>query len=203
MAEHYDVIIVGTGAGGGTLAHTLAGSGKNILLWSAGTSARRWTTGIRGRCSSTEVHPPRTPVRPRRPAVPAPGPLPWAGDRCAGAALYRLRPDFGESARRRIPGLAAVVRRLRAVVHPGRAAVSGDGNGGETDRGSPVGALSVVGGVPRGQDPADVDALTKGGWQPFHAPAASAERADRPAAPVSAAPGATVTLSGACGSDAE
>ena len=28
MAEHYDVIIIGTGAGGGTLAHTLAGSGK-------------------------------------------------------------------------------------------------------------------------------------------------------------------------------
>jgi choline dehydrogenase-like flavoprotein len=24
MAEHYDVIIIGTGAGGGTLAHTLA-----------------------------------------------------------------------------------------------------------------------------------------------------------------------------------
>src|SRR6187551_1364043 len=32
MAEHYDVIIIGTGAGGGTLAHTLAGSGKRILL---------------------------------------------------------------------------------------------------------------------------------------------------------------------------
>jgi choline dehydrogenase-like flavoprotein len=32
VAEHYDVIIVGTGAGGGTLAHTLAPSGKRILL---------------------------------------------------------------------------------------------------------------------------------------------------------------------------
>jgi choline dehydrogenase-like flavoprotein len=30
--EHYDVIIIGSGAGGGTLAHTLAGSGKSILL---------------------------------------------------------------------------------------------------------------------------------------------------------------------------
>ena len=36
MAEHYDVIIVGTGAGGGTLAHTLAPSGKRILLLGAG-----------------------------------------------------------------------------------------------------------------------------------------------------------------------
>jgi choline dehydrogenase-like flavoprotein len=30
-AEHYDVIIIGTGAGGGTLAHRLAPSGKRIL----------------------------------------------------------------------------------------------------------------------------------------------------------------------------
>jgi choline dehydrogenase-like flavoprotein len=31
MPEHYDVTIIGTGAGGGTLAHTLAPSGKKIL----------------------------------------------------------------------------------------------------------------------------------------------------------------------------
>ena len=30
--ERYDVIIIGTGAGGGTLAHRLAPSGKRILL---------------------------------------------------------------------------------------------------------------------------------------------------------------------------
>jgi len=34
--EHFDVIIIGSGAGGGTLAHTLAGSGKNILLLERG-----------------------------------------------------------------------------------------------------------------------------------------------------------------------
>jgi choline dehydrogenase-like flavoprotein len=28
MSENYDVIIIGSGAGGGTLAHALAGSGK-------------------------------------------------------------------------------------------------------------------------------------------------------------------------------
>jgi choline dehydrogenase-like flavoprotein len=32
VTEHYDAIIVGSGAGGGTLAHTLARSGKRILL---------------------------------------------------------------------------------------------------------------------------------------------------------------------------
>jgi len=34
--EHYDVIIIGTGAGGGTLAHKLAQSGKRILLLERG-----------------------------------------------------------------------------------------------------------------------------------------------------------------------
>ena len=36
VTEHYDVIIVGSGAGGGTLAHPLAPSGKRILLLERG-----------------------------------------------------------------------------------------------------------------------------------------------------------------------
>ena len=36
MSEHYDVIIIGTGAGGGTLARRLAPSGKRILLLERG-----------------------------------------------------------------------------------------------------------------------------------------------------------------------
>jgi len=36
MPERYDVIVIGTGAGGGTLAHTLAPSGKKILLLERG-----------------------------------------------------------------------------------------------------------------------------------------------------------------------
>jgi choline dehydrogenase-like flavoprotein len=32
MAESYDVIVIGTGAGGGTLARHLAPSGKRVLL---------------------------------------------------------------------------------------------------------------------------------------------------------------------------
>jgi choline dehydrogenase-like flavoprotein len=34
--DHYDVIIIGTGAGGGTLANRLAGSGKRVLLLERG-----------------------------------------------------------------------------------------------------------------------------------------------------------------------
>ena len=36
MSEHYDVIIIGSGAGGGTLAHRLAPSGKRILILERG-----------------------------------------------------------------------------------------------------------------------------------------------------------------------
>ncbi len=36
MPEHFDIIIIGTGAGGGTLAHQLAPSGKRILLLERG-----------------------------------------------------------------------------------------------------------------------------------------------------------------------
>ena len=38
--QHYDVIIIGTGAGGGTLARKLAPSGKRILLLERGDAMR-------------------------------------------------------------------------------------------------------------------------------------------------------------------
>ena len=40
MTEHCDVIIVGSGACGGTLAHTLARSGKRIVLLERGDAIR-------------------------------------------------------------------------------------------------------------------------------------------------------------------
>ena len=42
MAEHFDVIVIGSGAGGGTLTHALAPTGKRILLLERGdwSSAR-------------------------------------------------------------------------------------------------------------------------------------------------------------------
>jgi choline dehydrogenase-like flavoprotein len=39
--RHYDVIIIGSGAGGGTLAHALAGTGKRVLVLERGGHVRR------------------------------------------------------------------------------------------------------------------------------------------------------------------
>jgi choline dehydrogenase-like flavoprotein len=41
MSEHYDVIIIGSGAGGGTLAYRLAPTGARILLLERGEYVRR------------------------------------------------------------------------------------------------------------------------------------------------------------------
>ncbi|PSB15697.1 GMC family oxidoreductase [Phormidesmis priestleyi ULC007] len=41
MSEHYDIIIIGTGAGGGTITHRLAPTGKKILVLERGSFLRR------------------------------------------------------------------------------------------------------------------------------------------------------------------
>src|SRR3954454_7660321 len=41
MSSSYDIIIIGSGGGGGTLAHRLAPSGKRILLLERGDYLRR------------------------------------------------------------------------------------------------------------------------------------------------------------------
>src|SRR5260370_567561 len=100
MAEHYDVIIVGSGAGGGTLAHTLAPSGKKILLLERGDFLPRemgnWDPSavfVDGRYLS-----PDTWYDPAgRPFQPQVHYFVGGATKLYGAALYRLRPaDFGE-----------------------------------------------------------------------------------------------------------
>jgi choline dehydrogenase-like flavoprotein len=98
--DAYDVIIIGTGAGGGTLANRLATTGKNILLlergdwlprepenWNVGSvfvdnryvSADTWYDGS-GKAFSPQIHY-----------------FVGGATKLYGAALYRLRrEDFGE-----------------------------------------------------------------------------------------------------------
>ena len=101
MAEHYDVIIIGTGAGGGTLAHTLAAvRASGSCCSSAATSCpARWRTGSPSRCSSTAGTSRKdtwydADGKPFQPQVHY---FVGGATKLYGAALYRLRPqDFGE-----------------------------------------------------------------------------------------------------------
>jgi choline dehydrogenase-like flavoprotein len=100
MSEHYDIVIVGTGAGGGTLARHLAPSGKKILLLERGDWLKRepenWSSEAvfvdnryvspdtwydeHGKAFQPQVHY-----------------FVGGATKLYGAALYRLRPeDFGE-----------------------------------------------------------------------------------------------------------
>jgi choline dehydrogenase-like flavoprotein len=97
---HFDVIVIGTGAGGGTLAHTLAGSGKRILLLERGDFLPRekqnWDPEpvfVDGRYISPDTwfDADGTPFQPQVHYFVG------GATKLYGAALYRLRPqDFQE-----------------------------------------------------------------------------------------------------------
>ncbi len=100
MSSHYDVIIIGTGAGGGTLAYRLAPSGKRILLIERGDYVPRekenWSplaVNVEGRYNTGEVW------RDRNGKELHPHTNYWVGGNTKfyGAALFRFRKrDFGE-----------------------------------------------------------------------------------------------------------
>ena len=100
QSTHYDVIIIGTGAGGGTLAYRLAPSGKRILLLERGDYVPRekdnWNPRVvnaEGKYQTTEVW------RDRHGKELHPHTNYYVGGNTKffGAALFRLRKeDFGE-----------------------------------------------------------------------------------------------------------
>ena len=100
VTDHYDVIIVGSGAGGGTLAHTLAPSGMRILLLERGDFLTRetdnWNPGpvfVDGKYISQDTWYDAD-GQPFQPQVHY---FIGGATKLYGAALYRLRPaDFGE-----------------------------------------------------------------------------------------------------------
>src|SRR5271165_1771723 len=99
-AEAYDVIIIGTGAGGGTLAHALAPSGKRILLLERGDYVPRekenWSSPAvneGARYHTKEVWRDKD----GKPLHPHTHYFVGGNTKFYGAALFRLRKeDFGE-----------------------------------------------------------------------------------------------------------
>jgi choline dehydrogenase-like flavoprotein len=175
--SHYDVIIVGTGAGGGTLAHRLAPSGKRILLLERGgwlprepqnwlaenvfvenryVSADTWYYSD-GSSFQPEVHY-------------------WVGGATKryGAALYRLREeDFGELRHHGgiSPAWPISYEELEPYYTQAEQLYQVHGARGEDPTEPPASApypFPAVSHEPRIQQLSDD--LAKAGLQPFHAP---------------------------------
>src|SRR5512146_767129 len=99
-SSHYDVIIIGTGAGGGTLAHRLAPTGKRILLLERGDYVPRepdnWNpraVNVEGKYQTKEVWHDKD----GKPLHPHTNYRVGGNTKFYGAALFRLRKeDFGE-----------------------------------------------------------------------------------------------------------
>ena len=100
MTEHYHVIIIGSGAGGGTLAHRLAPSGKKILILERGDwlprEARNWS--VEDVFRDNRYVSPDTWYLPDGTAFqPQVHYFVGGATKVFGAALFRLRKeDFGE-----------------------------------------------------------------------------------------------------------
>jgi choline dehydrogenase-like flavoprotein len=188
VPESFDVIVIGTGAGGGTLGHTLAPTGKRILLLERGTfltrEAENWDPGpvfVDGRYISPDTwyDGDGTPFQPQVHYFVG------GATKMYGAALYRLRPeDFGEI--KHVDGISPAWPVSYEDFEPWytkaewlyqvHGAHGEDPTEGAWSRQYPWPAVSHE---PRIQ--AISDALTDAGYHPFHAPCGILlNEADRP-----------------------
>src|SRR6266542_532544 len=97
---HYDVIIIGSGAGGGTLAYQLAPSGKRILLLERGDYVRREKDNWSSRAVNVDAKYHTKEIwqdKDGKPLHPHTNYYVGGNTKFYGAALFRLRKqDFGE-----------------------------------------------------------------------------------------------------------
>ena len=125
---HYDVIIIGTGAGGGTLAQTGAHRQEDPAPGARRLCAareRNWNTravNVEGKYQTKEIWRDRD----GKELHPHTNYCVGGNTKFYGAALFRLRSeDFRRdpAPRRRLAGLADLLRRAGTLLHAGRAAL--------------------------------------------------------------------------------
>jgi choline dehydrogenase-like flavoprotein len=175
--DHYDVVIVGTGAGGGTLARHLAPSGKKILLLERGD----WLLREPSNWLAQDVFVDNRYVSPDtwydgsgKPFQPQVHYFVGGATKLYGAALYRLRPqDFGEL--RHHDGISPAwpisYEELEPYYTRAEQAYEVHGARGEDPTEGPSSApypFPAVSHEPRIQQLADD--LAAAGYHPFHAP---------------------------------
>ena len=175
--DHYDVIIVGTGAGGGTLAAHLAPSGKRILLLERGDWLPREPQNWNTRNVFVEnryVSPDTWLDGEGRPFQPQVHYFVGGATKLYGAALYRLRrEDFGELRHHDGSSPAWPISYDDLEPHYTRAEQMYQVHGarGEDPTEPPASApypFPAVSHEPRIQQLSDQ--LVDAGYQPFHAP---------------------------------
>ena len=177
MTEHYDVIIVGTGAGGGTLAAHLAPTGKRILLLERGG----WLPRQPQNWDTREVFVENRYVSPDtwldgagKPFQPQVHYFVGGATKLYGAALYRLRKeDFGELQHHdgSSPAWPISYDELEPYYTRAEQMYRVHGARGEDPTEPPASApypFPAVSHEPRIQQLADQ--LAEAGYQPFHAP---------------------------------
>ena len=161
QSTHYDVIIIGSGAGGGTLARHLAPSGKSILLLERGD----WLPREQENWDADEVFVKNRYVpkdtwydKNGKPFQPGVHYFVGGATKMYGAALYRLRERGlrrAEAPRRHLARLADLLRRDGALLHQGRADVPGARRARRrSHRAASQRALSLPGGLARAAHPA-------------------------------------------------
>ena len=189
MSDDFDVIVIGTGAGGGTLAHTIAQTGKRILLLERGDFLTKelgnWDPGpvfVDGQyiSSDTWYDDDGTPFQPQVHYFVG------GATKMYGAALYRLRPqDFGDL--KHADGISPAWPISYTDFEPWYTKAEWlyqvHGNHGEDPTEGPSSRQypwPAVTHEPRVQDISD--ALERGGYHPFHAPCGILlNEAERPA----------------------
>jgi choline dehydrogenase-like flavoprotein len=189
VSDDFDVIVIGTGAGGGTLAHTIAQTGKRILLLERGDfltkEMENWDPSpvfVDGRYISPDTwyDEDGTPFQPQVHYFVG------GATKMYGAALYRLRPqDFGEL--KHADGISPAWPLSYTDFEPWYTKAEWlyqvHGNHGEDPTEGPSSRQypwPPVSHEPRVEDISD--SLTKAGYHPFHAPCGILlNEAERPA----------------------
>ncbi|WP_144122509.1 GMC oxidoreductase [Catellatospora sichuanensis] len=175
--ESYDVIIIGTGAGGGTLARHLAPSGKRILLLERGS----WLPREPANWSAADVFIDNRYISPDtwydsggKPFQPQVHYFVGGATKLYGAALYRLRrEDFGELRHHDgiSPAWPIAYEQMEPYYSLAEQMYQVHGARGEDPTEPPASAdypFPAVSHEPRIQQLSDD--LAKAGYHPFHAP---------------------------------
>jgi choline dehydrogenase-like flavoprotein len=189
MTENYDVIIIGSGAGGGTLARALAEAGKNILLLERGDFLPRELDNWDAKpvfVDGKYISPDTWYDRDGNQFQPQVHYFVGGATKLYGAALYRLRPgDFGEikHASGISPAWPLSYDDFEPWYSKAERLYQVHGNDGEDPTEGPRSEpypWPAVSHEPRLQQISDD--LAKGGYHPFHAPCGiMLDEANRPA----------------------